>query len=279
MGGGETPAVPGLDVGDEVADTVVDGEGTEGEERDLFTRGRAGQDQVGAQTRLDAGAHVGVHPVTDHRGRGGVGADGVQTRADHDGVRLAHEVGRAAGGGLDHRCHAPGGRQRALVRGAGDIRVGGDELGALLDEPDRVGERVEGVVAGLAQHHVLRVLVRHDVARVVQGGGQAGLTDDEGGRTGRLLGQEGRRGVGRGPDPVLGDLQARALQARGQVTVGEDRVVGQHQEGQIPLLQRVEELLGPGKGAVLAHEHAVHVAQPRADGRKLGEGSGAGVHG
>src|SRR3712207_8063074 len=45
------------------------------------------------------------------------------------------------------------GRQRALIGRAGGVRVGADEPGAAVDQPDRLGDRLEAVGAGLAEDH------------------------------------------------------------------------------------------------------------------------------
>ena len=103
--------------------------------------------RMGAQPSLNARLDVGVHAVADHGGGLGVGPDPVQPRPDHDGVGLADEVGGAAGRGPDHGGDRAGGGQGALVGGAGDVRVGGDEFGPRLDEADRPGQGVEIVGA------------------------------------------------------------------------------------------------------------------------------------
>ena len=58
-----------LDELNEIADTLVDAEGTERVVADVLAGRGTRQNQVRAQARLDAGAHVGVHAVADHRGR------------------------------------------------------------------------------------------------------------------------------------------------------------------------------------------------------------------
>ena len=133
-----------------------------------------------AQARLDAGAHVGVHAVADHRGPLRVGTDFVQASADHDRVRLAHEVGLLAGGRRDHRgdCAARG--QGALVGRTGYVGVRRNELRAALNEANRMGQGVKIVVANLAEHHELRIRFRHDIAGGVNRGRQASFANHVG---------------------------------------------------------------------------------------------------
>src|SRR5438477_1764232 len=189
-----------------------------------------GEHQDRLQARLQATQHVGVHPVADHRGRLGVRADGVQRRAHHHRVGLADEVRLDPGRLRDHRGHGARGRQDALVGRAGRVRVGADELRPAVDQPDRGGDGLEAVGAGLPQHHVLGVQVGQHVPGVVQRGGQAGLADHVRGAARPLVVQELRGGQGRGPDRGLRYHDADARQPRLQVAGGVDRVVGQDQK-------------------------------------------------
>ena len=52
-----------------------------------------------------------------------------QAGAHHQGVGLAHKLGRLAGGHLDGGDHGPAGRDQTVLRGAGNVTVGADELG------------------------------------------------------------------------------------------------------------------------------------------------------
>ena len=252
----------------------MDAEGAEREIADVLAGRGARQDQVGAQAGLDARAHVRVHAVADHRGAFGVCADLVQAGADHDGVRLAHEVGLLSGRRRDHRSDGAARGQGALVGGARHVGVGRDELRSGLDEADRVGQRMEVVGTHLAEHHELGVDLRHHVSRGVDRGGQAGLANHVGGRAGRLLVQERGRRVRGGPDVALGDVQTGVRQARGQVAVREHRIVGEDQEGDVLLAQSGEELVRARKSPILLDQDAVHVGEPCGDGRQIGQWRG-----
>ena len=69
--------------------------------------------------------------------------------------------------------------------------------------------------------------------------GQPGLPHGVRGAPRPLVGEEGRRREGRGPDDLLRDEDAAAREPRPQVTRGVDRVVGEDQE---PALQGHEPL-------------------------------------
>jgi hypothetical protein len=151
--------------------------------------------------------------------------------------------------------------------------VGGDEARPSVDQPDGAGDGLEGVGPGLAEHDVVRVLVGHHVADVVDRRGQPRLAHDVR-RTARALVIEELRGRQRGrPDRLLRHVDAAAAQQpHPQVARGEDRVVGQDQEGDLLLAQGGDELLRPRDRVLLAHEDPVHVGQPGADGAGVGHG-------
>ena len=100
------------------------------------------------------------------------------------------------------------------------------------------------------------------VAGLVQRRRQARLADHEGGLVARLLGEEGAGGHGGGPDVLLGDPQAGALQARGEVTRGEERVVGQNKEALGGVDPAFNQFGCTGESLLLVHEDAVHVGEP-----------------
>ncbi len=133
--------------------------------------------------------------------------------------------------------------------GPGDVGVGRDEPRALVDEPDRGGDGLEGVGPGLAEHDVLRVPLGHHVADLVQGGGQPGLADDVRRTPGALVVEELRGRERAGPDRVLGYVDPGPVQPRLQVTRGEDRVVRQQQERPAGLDEPGHELRRPGDRA------------------------------
>ena len=145
----------------------------------------------------------------------------------------------------DQRGDAAGRRQGALVARAAAVGVGGDEARAVLDQPDRLGDRLERVGAGLAEHDVVGVAVGHHVADVVHRRDQAALPHDVRRTAGALLVEEVGGGQGRGEDVVLRHVDAAAEQPGPQVAAGEDRVVGQQQVLQPAGLERVDELRRP----------------------------------
>ena len=82
--------------------------------------------------------------------------------------------------------------------------------------------------------------------------------------------QERGRRVRGGPDVLFGDVQAGVRQACGQVAVREHRIVGEDQEGDILPAQSGEELVRARKRPILLDQDAVHVGEPRGDGRQIG---------
>jgi hypothetical protein len=104
----------------------------------------------------------------------------------------------------------------------------------------------------------------------VQGGGQPSLPDHVGGALGALLVEEPGGGQRRGPDRLLGDLQAGGGQASGQVTGGVDAVVGQQQEPVAGVLQALDELVGAGDEPFFMDQDAVHVHQVGLDRALVG---------
>ena len=142
----------------------------------------------------------------------------VERAAHHQRVGLADEVGLAPRRGADQRGDRPGRRQHALGARPAGVGVGGDEARAVVDQPDRPGDRLERVGAGLAEHDVVGVAVGHHVADVVQRRGQPRLADDVR-RTARpLVVEELRGGEGRRPDRLLRhvDPAARAAAPAGR---------------------------------------------------------------
>ena len=133
------------------------------------------------------------------------------------------------------------------------------------DEADRLRDRLERVVAGLADDDVVGVGLGHDEAGLVQSGREARLADHERGRAGHLAVQEvGGRQRGR-PDRFLGHDQPGCAQPRAQVARREDRVVRQHEERRALVAPLLQQLGCAGDRGVLMDEHAVHVGQPAFD--------------
>ena len=190
-----------------------------------------------------------------------MGADVVQRRAHHDWVGFAHVVRFHAGHGGDHGGDGAGCWDDSVRAGAGQVGVRRDEAGAASDEVRGGGEGFEGVGAGLAEHDEVGVRVGENPADFVQGRGQAGLADDVRGGLAGLLREKLRGRRRRGPDPFRFDVQAHALQFRGEVARGLHRVVGQHHELDFLIAQGGDELLRAGNDGALFVQHAVHVGQ------------------
>ena len=221
------------------------------------------------QARLDAGDDVGVHAVANHAGVLGVRTDLVHRRAEHHGVRLAHDVGLLAGGLGDEGGDGTRCGHRALGARARGIRVGDDEARPVTDETDGLGDRLERVVAGLADDHVVGVALGHDEADLVQRRRDASLSDHERRTAGNLRVQEVRGGQRRGPQALLRHLEARCLESGAQVAWREDRVVGEHEEGLVLVAPLLQQGARPGDRPVLVDENSVHVGQPALDIRSL----------
>ena len=97
------------------------------------------------QASFEPGNDVGVHAVADDRRRFGVRVEGVERGADHERVRLADEIRVDAGRLADKGGDRPRRRERTFGARSCDIRVRGDEAGAVADEPDRLGDALEAV--------------------------------------------------------------------------------------------------------------------------------------
>ena len=91
--------------------------------------------------------------------------DPVERAAEHHRVRLADEVGIAAGGLGDHGGDGAGGRHRTLSRRPGDVGVGRDESCAAQDQADGLGDRGERIRPGLAEDDEVGVDVGERVAQ------------------------------------------------------------------------------------------------------------------
>ena len=115
---------------------------------------------------------------------------------------------------------APVAGSDAVAERAGGVGVRRDEARAGADEPDRLGDRLERVVAGLADDDVVGIGLGHDEAGLVQRGGEPRLADHEGRAAGHLDSQEVGRRERRRPDRAprarsRPDARSRALRSRG----------------------------------------------------------------
>jgi hypothetical protein len=128
---------------------------------------------------------------------------------------------------------------------------------------------LERVGARLAEDDVVRLAAREDVADVVQCGREAGFADDVCRSSRSLVGEELRGRHGRGPDGLLGHVDATGEQAGPQIPCREDRVVREDEEGTARGLERFDEVGGSGDRVLLVHEDAVHVGEPGLDRLRL----------
>ena len=80
-----------------------------------------------------------------------------------------------------------------------------------------------------------------------------------------MRGEEAGRGQSRGPDIVFGHGDPGGLQACGEITLGEDRIVRQNEEGEFAFAKRIDELRGTRQSLLLVDEDTVHVGQPILD--------------
>ena len=168
-------------------------------------------------------------------------------------------------GSLDHRRDRAGGGQWAFLGRSSGIRVGADEPCTVDNEPDGLGDRLEGVSTGLSEDDIVRVGVGENEPGLMQSRRQPCLTNDVEAGTGMLVSQEMRGRERRGPDVVLRHRQTRSLHPGSQVPRSEDGIVGQDQESLRGVDPSIDEIAGARHLMVLVDEHAVHVGQPALD--------------
>ena len=75
----------------------------------------------------------------------------------------------------------------------------------------------------------------------------------------RLGGQKCCGGGGGSPDALGRNLQARVVQARGQISRSGHRVIRQHHELDVIVIERLDELISAGHHLALFDEDAVHI--------------------
>ena len=222
--------------------------------------GAAGEHQHGVQAGLQARDHVGVHAVAHHHRVLGVHAQHLQARAHHQRIGLAHEVGLLAGGQLHGGNQRAAGGGDALLHGAGEVGVGGDEPRAVHHQPHGLGDDLVVVAGGLAHDHVVGIHVVHGDAAVVERVEQARRADDKGGAAGGLAAEEVGGGQGAGVEVLLAHVQAHAHQLLAQLLGGALAGVGEEEKLLVLLIEPGDELLHAGQQLVAAVDHAVHVA-------------------
>src|SRR6478752_4563455 len=105
-------------------------------------------------------------------------------------IRFADKVWVAARGLGDQRGDRPSGRKWAVCGRSACVGVRRNEPSATLDQPNRLGDRFEGIGPGLAQDHEVRLPIRERVANLVQRGRHACFTDDVRRPVRKLIGQK-----------------------------------------------------------------------------------------
>ena len=133
-------------------------------------------------------------------------------------------------------------------------------------KPDRLRDRLERVVAGLADDDVVGVGLGHDEAGLVQGGREPRLADHE--RRCRPASGCWRKSAVASADvqiessgTISPDARSRALRSRG-VKI---ELFVSTRNGRALVAPLLQQLGGAGDRGVLMDEHAVHVGQPAFD--------------
>lgn len=232
--------------GRNLTDALQNQAGAIGEVADLLPAGDAGEDEDGVQAALDAGDDICVHPVTDDSGVLGMTAQNVQACPHHQGIWLADVIGGLARGQLDGGDQGAAGGDQALLRGAGQVAVGANEPGTVLDEAHGPADVLIGVTQGLAHDDIVRGHIVKGDALLIQGVEQARLPDDEGSGPGHLVGNEFGGGQGAGVKMLFIDVQAHAGELGLQFPLGLAAVVGEEEEFLVFLLEPGDKFLHAG---------------------------------
>src|SRR4051812_33937269 len=133
-----------------------------------------------------------------------MGIDLIEGRTHHQRVWLADEIRLYAGGTADEGGDGACRRQRPVGSWTGGVGISGDKAGAADDQPDRLGDLLEAIGAGLPAPDVIRVAVGKGVPVGMERGSQPRLADDEGCAAWSLVAEK-IRGRHRGrPDGVFG---------------------------------------------------------------------------
>ena len=188
-------------------------------------------------------------------------AQQMQTRAHHQRVGLADKIGFLAGGGLNGRHQSAAGGQQARVGGAGQVRIGADEPGAVHHMAHGLGDGIEIVVDSLTNDHIVGVDIIGGDALFIEGIVQARITHHIGAASRRLCIEELRRGHGAGIKMALVDVQTHAGQAHLQFLGTAAAGIGQKQELFIVADHPFHKFLDAGQQTFAVVDDAVHIAQ------------------
>ena len=227
----------------------------------MVVAGHAGEHEDSAQATFDARDNIGIHAVADHHGFFGVGAEGVQGGAHHEGIWFAHEIGGNAGDGTDHGGHRASAGDDAAHAGSAHVGICGDEASASIDEAYGLGDALEAMGCCFAEHDVIGCLIGQGVTDVVERDGQAGFADDKGAPIGLLLMEELGRGERGCENGLSGYVQSHVGEAHLQVALRVERIVSENEEGNILCAQALYKFACARDHCIALDNDAIHIGQ------------------
>ena len=183
-----------------------------------------------------------------------------QACTHHERIRLADEISLLARRQLNRRNQRTAGGDDAEIRGAGEVAVGSDEAGAVIDEADSLKNHVIVVGIGFADNNIVGVDVVHGDAHVVKRVDKTGAADNIGAAAGSLRMNEFGCGLGAGVEMAFINLQSQTQQLLLQLLRTALAGVGQEQKAFLLLIQPADELLDTGQQTVAVIDNAVHIA-------------------
>lgn len=249
----------GLDSANNLPHVLEHQTGAVGEVPDGLAAGNAGEHQGGIQARFDTGYNIGIHTVADNGGFLGVDAQELEARAHHEGVGLADKVGVFPGDQLNGGHQCPAGRRDAVALGAGEVKIGADELGALVHKMHGLDNAVIIIVIGFPDDDIVGVDLVDGDAGVIQGVEKAMLPHGVG-RGFRVLGSNKAGGcLGAGVKMAFVHIQAHPAQFLLQFHGGAPAGVGEEQKLLVLPVEPFHKLLGAGEQPVAVVDDAVHI--------------------
>ena len=183
-----------------------------------------------------------------------------QACTHHERIRLADEISLLARRQFNRRDQRTAGGDDAEIRGAGEVAVGGDEAGAVIDEADSLKNHVIVVGICFADNNIVGVDVVHGDAHVVKRVDKTGAADNIGAAAGSLRMNEFGCGLGAGVEMAFVNLQSQTQQLLLQLLRTALAGVGQEQKAFLLLIQPADEFLDTGQQTVAVIDNAVHIA-------------------